>query len=120
MDARSPSSEPDPLLAFGSAIFTFGISKNKPHINAHISVLFIEETQDGEGGSHNQEKVPDESMEGDEERPAGAPIQASISPQAQQASTSKKNTDEDWDSFPTAEEREKYGWCRIVEEKPKD
>lgn len=83
MDASSPSSEPDPLLTFGSAIFTFGSSKNKPRINAHILVLFIEETQDGEGVLRNQEKVLDESMEGDEERLAGAPIQASISPQAQ-------------------------------------
>lgn len=59
------------------------------------------------------EKTPVGGQGAEEQTPAEAPGQAPKSPQAQEATTSKEEAEEDLDAL-----REKYGWCEVVEEKP--
>lgn len=115
MDAGNPNAGPHSLPVFGSAIFTLGSSRDNSRINAHISVLFIEDSQEGEGGSGSKGEPPGDQPENVEEEPAGVPEQTPNRPQEQEASTSKKNAVEEWDDFP-----EHYGWCRILEEKSEE
>lgn len=54
LDTSSPGPSSSP--SFGSAIFTFNSSLNRPRISAHVLVLFIEEAQDeGESNAHREE-----------------------------------------------------------------
>ena len=115
MDSGSPSAEPPVLPAFGTAIFTLGSSRNNACINAHISVLFIEDSQDEEGGSDSKEALPDDQPEIIKEEPAGVPGQITTQPHKNEASTSKKAEVEEWEG-----RLEGYGWCRILEEKPEE
>jgi len=117
LDSSTPDSDPAPTPAFGSAIFNFSSSLNKPRISAHISVLFLEDSPDGGNVQFSKGKQPGGSSEDVMEKPANAPKNASNLPQAQEVSTSKGDN-VNMDSFPTAEEIEKYGWCRVVEEEP--
>lgn len=63
MEASSPGTSCAPF--FGSAIFSFDSHLNRPRINAHISVLFIDEAVDDGSSSALPEFVPprDEAQE---------------------------------------------------------
>lgn len=103
------------LPAFGSTIFTLGSSRDNSRINAHISVLFTEDSQEYEDGLDGKEELPGEQPGKAKKDPEGVPEQTPKRPQEQEASNSKRDTGEEWDGFP-----EHYGWCRIIGEKPED
>ena len=117
MDSSSPNSEPAPMPAFGSAIFNFSSSLNRPRISAHVSVLFLEDSPDGGDSQDNRGKHPVGGSKNVMEKPADVPENVSNRPLAQEMTT-RKGDNVNMDSFPTAEEMEKYGWCRVVEEEP--
>lgn len=62
MDSSSPVPDSEPLPAFGLAIYSFHSSKDKPRINAHVSVLFLEEDpsdiEDFHGKGAQQDEKP--------------------------------------------------------------
>ena len=106
LDRNSPDSSNSP--SFGSAIFSFNCSLNRPRITAHVSVLFIEESQhEGESNTpipHSEEvhnprsPKPTSEMQKEQPQPASAIIsmmEAHVQPDMQEP---------------------EMGWCRIVEE----
>jgi len=117
MDAGAPDSAS--LPAFSSAIFNFSSSLNSPRISAHISVLFIEASQEDNDSLDNRRKMHAASPEKEASNPAADPENVSKSLLDQEARTSKTE-DIHMDTAPTAAEEEEYGWCRLVEEKLED
>lgn len=115
LDSSAPDSDPASTPAFGSAIFNFSSSLNKPRISAHVSVLFLEDSPDGGDVQYSWGKHPVGSSKDVMEKPTDAPENVSNLPQAQEVSTSKGDN-VNMDIVPTAEEVEKYGWSRVVEE----
>lgn len=61
-------------LTFGSAIFNFTSSLNRPRINAHVLVLFIEENSDESDSRDNQGTMPDDGSARDMETPSAGPV----------------------------------------------
>jgi hypothetical protein len=86
VDSRSPDpSAPSP--AFGSAIFTFSSSLDRPRINAHVSVLFLDEApSDSEELRGKQQQHQNEGSAFVEEVPGRVAEQGPTLPEA---STSK-------------------------------
>lgn len=107
------------LPAFGSAIFNFSSSLNCPRISAHVSVLFIEASQEDNDCLGNRGKRHAASPEKEALNPGADPENVSKSLMDQEAKTSKTE-DIHMDTAPTAAEEEDYGWCRVVEEKQED
>lgn len=117
MDACAPDATS--LLAFGSAIFNFSSSLTSPQISAHVSVLFVEASQEDNDSSGNRGKQHADSPEQGILNPGVDPENVSKSLVEQEARTS--NTEDiRMDTAPTATKEEEYGWCQVVEEKQED
>ena len=46
MDARTPDSSAAPLPVFGTTVFSFSGAQGNSNIQAHVSVLFLEEAKE--------------------------------------------------------------------------
>ena len=112
VDSRSPDpSAPSP--AFGSAIFTFSSSSDRPRINAHVSVLFLDEApSDSEELRGKQQQHQNEGSAFVEEVPGRVAEQGPTLPEA---STSKAR-DVNPVPHPVAAEDEESWGCPVVEE----
>lgn len=130
MDSYSPNQDSVPAPAFGSAIFAFNSSMDRPRINAHVSVLFLEEAQSVNDEHRHQGMQQDERPEFSQASPGKEVEEVQASPgkeavqapsriQPQEASTSKQ-ADTILDPSPSAEEFSRFGWYPIVEEEPEE
>lgn len=117
LDSSAPDSNPASIPAFGSAIFIFSSSRNRPRISAHVSVLSLADSSDGDDSQDNRGKQPVDGIENVLEKPADVPENISKRTPAQEVATSQGDN-VNMDTAPTAEEEENYGWCRLVEEDP--
>ena len=68
------------LPSFGSAVFTFNASLNRPRINDHVSVLFIEEAQEEGDSSAQREDSPPAETRRVMETPSADPVKVSERP----------------------------------------
>jgi len=113
LDSCSPGPNSDSFPAFGSAIFSFHSTKDKPCINAHVSILFLEDNPVGsdDGGDKGKQKVDKTDSE-----KVMASKEAEETPGIQQqgeASSSKKD-DTNWEGLG------ELGWGAIIEEIPEE
>ena len=90
---------------------------DRPRINAHVSVLFLEEAPTDSEELRGKRKHQDESSEFVKAMPGVVAEQAPNLPQPQEASTSKGD-DVNLGSHLVVEEFERFGWCPVVEEEP--
>lgn len=112
LDSSNPDSDSAPLPVFGTVVFSFNSAQGNSRINAHVSVLFLEEPKE-EGEEQPSTKVHQAgSSRGAEGSPEAGPEHAVIPPSAQAAPSPEKDKTA-WDSLP-----EGCGWCGIIEEEP--
>jgi len=112
-DSSSPGPNSESLPAFGSTIFSLHRTRDRPGINAHVSILFLEEKPegseaDGDKGKQKADKSDSEEILASKEAEAAPGI-----PQMGEASTSKKEA-------PNWEELGELGWGAIIEEIPEE
>lgn len=117
LQASSPGSSTSP--SFDSAVFTFNTTLNRPIINAHVSVLFIEEAQEEGKSSAQREDSPPAETRRAMETPSADPMKDSEGPSSQKVEAGKEPIMAAAEEVPE-QEMEEYGWCRIVEEVPED
>ena len=117
MEASSPGISSAPF--FGSAIFSFDSPLNRPRINAHIFVMFIDEAMD-EGSSS---ALPDFEPPSDAAR-AGYLHKADkgkgLEMPNPQLERSQKQPEAAEVTESKVQEEEEYRPCPIVEEVPED
>jgi len=92
---------------------------DRPRINAHVSVLFLEEAPTDSEEFRGTRKHQYESSEIVKAMQGVDAEQAPNLPQPQEASTSK-GVEVNLDPYPAAEELGKFGWVPVVEEKPEE
>lgn len=118
LEASDPNPNSAPLPAFGTAVFSFSNSQGNSRINAHVSVLFLEEPKE-EGEEQPSSKPHQAGSSGvaeglPEDRPEHAdippPTQAAPPPSTQTAPLPEKDKAA-WDPLPE-------GMCWIIEEEP--
>jgi len=108
--------------SFGSAIFTFNCSLNRPRITAHISILFLEEAQEEGDPSAPMPITEDAHEEGEPSAPmliAGLQQEmeppasiANVNPMVPVPPVTREN------EATQAQDLAEGGWCMIVEEIP--
>lgn len=109
MDSSSPGPNSASLPAFSSAIFSFHCTKDKPRINAHVSVLFLEEDPTDSDNFSGKGKKQDDKPESKQAMAGKEDEKAPGIPQHGEASSSKKD-DAKWEDFGDK------GWGAIIEE----
>jgi len=117
LEASSRGSSSSPF--FGSAVFTFNNPLNCPWINAHVSVLFIDEAQDEGGTIAPQEFAAPVDIAKTTEQPSADKGKATEWPHLQMEEDQTQPVVAEAKAG-QAQEAEEYGWCPIAEEVPED
>jgi len=102
MDAKTPDSSAAPLPAFGTAIFSFSSAQGNSNINAHVSVLFLEEPKEEIGEQSNAQIHLAESSRAVKEK-AEAQLEPGVVPPSSQPVPASSEAKVDWGPPPEGE-----------------